>query len=254
MNLLTQLRWHFRKARYGNKKAQVKVGLLLAKIEDEFGRPLYWFSRAAMGARPPVRSLEGHGAAVEGLYNMGVAYEQGSAGVDQNFKQAAKYYRDAAEEGHRDAQAVLGSMYWEGRGVDQDPKQAAEWWLRAAERRHRPPFVDGGPIPEGHADAQYNMSWLYDNVPGVERPNTGVEGDTDIPDKELSLLYLYVAAKNGNTKALTVIGFKRHVPDEAREIEDIEKRLGRLPKGPYLPFDIRTVPLSIHGYWDGARA
>ena len=47
MNLLTQLRWHFRKARYGKEKAQVKVGLLLARIEDEFGKPLYWFSRAA---------------------------------------------------------------------------------------------------------------------------------------------------------------------------------------------------------------
>lgn len=39
-----------------------------------------------------------------------------------------------AHNGNRDAQTLLGLIYSEGRGVEQDIKQARRWYLRAAEK------------------------------------------------------------------------------------------------------------------------
>ena len=51
--------------------------------------------------------------------NLGLAYRTGQ-GVTQDFQEALKWYRLAAEQGYAVAQANLGLMYMEGTGALQD--------------------------------------------------------------------------------------------------------------------------------------
>ena len=46
----------------------------------------------------------------------------------QDYKEAVKWYRLAAEQGHAEAQINLGVMYETGRGVLQDNTMAHMWY------------------------------------------------------------------------------------------------------------------------------
>jgi putative methionine-R-sulfoxide reductase with GAF domain len=62
----------------------------------------------------------------ESQYWLGIRYSTGANGV-QNDVEAAKWFRLAAEQGHVQAQALLGSWYWSGRGVPKDLSKAYLW-------------------------------------------------------------------------------------------------------------------------------
>ena len=49
-------------------------------------------------------------------------------GDAQDYKEAVKWYRKAAEQGYTIAQFSLGLMYREGQGVVQDYVQAHKWF------------------------------------------------------------------------------------------------------------------------------
>ena len=53
-------------------------------------------------------------------------------GVPQDYAEAVKWYRLAAEQGNATAQNNLGFMHYEGRGVPQDDVQAHMWFNLAA--------------------------------------------------------------------------------------------------------------------------
>ena len=55
-------------------------------------------------------------------------------GVPQDYAEAAKWYRKAAEQGYADAQNNLGMMYVNGQGVPQDYAEAAKWTRKAADQ------------------------------------------------------------------------------------------------------------------------
>lgn len=55
-----------------------------------------------------------------------------SMGVQQDFAEALRWYRLAAEQGYALAQANLGVMYWKGMGVKQEYVQACMWLSLAA--------------------------------------------------------------------------------------------------------------------------
>jgi hypothetical protein len=76
-------------------------------------------------------------------------------GVLKDYKQAAKWYQKAADQGDADAQYNLGVMYDKGRGVLKDYKQAVKWYQKAAD--------------QGLADAQYNLGVMYTNGEGVPK-------------------------------------------------------------------------------------
>ena len=48
-------------------------------------------------------------------------------GVQQDYSEAAKWTRKAAEQGYTPAQAHLGVLYWNGQGVQQDVLLAYMW-------------------------------------------------------------------------------------------------------------------------------
>lgn len=72
---------------------------------------------------------------------------------DQNFAEAMRWWRLAAEQGHAFAQFNLGGLYSLGEGVDQDDAEAAKWLLLSAD--------------QGHAGAQINLGFMYRDGRGV---------------------------------------------------------------------------------------
>jgi len=81
-------------------------------------------------------------------------YHHGN-GLPKDYKEAANWYRMAAEQDFSKAQANLGVMYGEGLGVPQDYTLAAEWFRKAAEQ--------GNPL------AQHNLGLLYGRGQGVKQ-------------------------------------------------------------------------------------
>jgi TPR repeat protein len=65
------------------------------------------------------------------LFNLGLSYYNGQ-GVEQDYAEAAKYFRKAAEQGHVSAQNNLGVMYANGQGVTKDNYEAVKWFRKAA--------------------------------------------------------------------------------------------------------------------------
>ena len=80
------------------------------------------------------------------------AYYDGKA-VRQDYAEASKWYRKAAEQGHAFAQFTLGCMHSDGQGTPRDDAEAVKWWRRAAE--------------QGNADGQFNVGYAYANGKGV---------------------------------------------------------------------------------------
>ena len=53
-------------------------------------------------------------------------------GVPQDYQEAVRWKRLAAEQGQRDAQTSLGAMYFLGKGITKDYVQAHKWFTLAA--------------------------------------------------------------------------------------------------------------------------
>lgn len=73
----------------------------------------------------------------------------------QNFEEAAKWFRRAANHGNHEAQYRLGVCYANGQGVEKSPEEAFAWIRRAADA--------------GHAEAQNALGLLYTNGSGVKQ-------------------------------------------------------------------------------------
>ena len=73
--------------------------------------------------------------------------------MPQDYAEAVRWYRKAADQGNADAQFSLGYMYDNGQGVPQDYAEAARWYRKAAD--------------QGDADAQFNLGYMYDKGQGV---------------------------------------------------------------------------------------
>ena len=61
---------------------------------------------------------------------LGEIYMYGE-GISQDFDEAAKWFRLAAEQHHHRAQFMLGVLYWSGDGVPQDFDKAVKWFRLA---------------------------------------------------------------------------------------------------------------------------
>ena len=87
-------------------------------------------------------------------YNLGVCYYYGR-GVTQDYYEAVKWYRKAAEQGDAYAQRNLGGCYYDGQGVTQDYYEAVKWYRKAAE--------------QGNANAMSWMGYIFENGEGVTK-------------------------------------------------------------------------------------
>ena len=48
-------------------------------------------------------------------------------GVTENYSQALKWFRKAADKGNAEAQDSIGTMYYEGKGVTENYSRALKW-------------------------------------------------------------------------------------------------------------------------------
>jgi TPR repeat protein len=93
--------------------------------------------------------------------------------AEQDYKEAVKWFRLAAEKGNADAQFFLGQSYFFGDGVSQDSTEAVKWFRLAAE--------------QGLAEAQFSL------------------GLACVEDKE-SIKWWRLAAAQGNANAQYCLG------------------------------------------------
>ncbi len=106
-------------------------------------------------AKPPPALLQ---AAEQGdseaQYKLGRMYADGvnadGTGVTQDYAEAAKWYRQAAEQRHALSQYLLGMMYEKGEGVAEDNAEAMRLYRLAAD--------------QGYAPAQFSLYRLEDPI------------------------------------------------------------------------------------------
>jgi len=97
-------------------------------------------------------------------------------GVPQDYKEAVKWWKLAAEQGDTQAQYNLGQMYYKGQGVPQDYKEAVKWYRLAAD--------------QGDAFAQSNLGVMYALGKGVPQ------------DYVSAHMWLNLSDSNGNKGAV----------------------------------------------------
>jgi Sel1 repeat len=110
-------------------------------------------------AKDPVEAAKWFREAAEqnlarGQYDLGNCYFDGE-GVAKDLVEAYKWYRKAAEQNYAWGQYSLGFCYAKGEGVAKDLVEAAKWCRKAAE--------------QNLADAQLNLGFCYANGEGVAK-------------------------------------------------------------------------------------
>ncbi len=110
---------------------------------------------------------------------IGYMYDLG-LGVEQNYKEAMKWYLKAAEQGDARAQCAIGEMYNLGEGVEQNYKEAMKWFLKAVE--------------QSFAYAQKNIGYMYEKGMGV------------LQNYQESMVWYLKAAEQGDADAQHKIG------------------------------------------------
>ena len=69
---------------------------------------------------------------IRAQYSLAARYAFGQEGVTQNWPEAAKWYRMAADKGHVGSQLMMGKLCERGQGVTQNREEAYNWYLSAA--------------------------------------------------------------------------------------------------------------------------
>lgn len=85
---------------------------------------------------------------------LGDMYKDGQ-GVEQNYTEAMKWFKLAADQGDTDAQFSIGLLYFMGEGLQQNYALAAQWFQKAAD--------------QGHIDAMVNTGGTYKDGKGVAK-------------------------------------------------------------------------------------
>jgi hypothetical protein len=88
----------------------------------------------------------------EGQYNLGILYQQG-LGVPQDYAEAARLYQLAISQYFAPAMNNLATMYHKGLGLPQDDVEAVRLYRHAAD--------------QGNAQAQNNLGTMYAMGQGV---------------------------------------------------------------------------------------
>lgn len=115
----------------------------------------------------------------EAQVSLGRLYRHG-LGVPQDFQEAVKWYRKAADQGNAEAQFRLGMLYEFGRGVPRDFVQAVKWYRKAA--------------AHGNAKALNRLGQMYARGEGVPR------------DSDQAMKWYEKAAAQGDGEAQFVLG------------------------------------------------
>ena len=163
---------------------QPNVGTIGKQVEG-----VQWLKKASSQNQPLSSfSLTQKRSMMMAQYLLGTCYEDG-IGVRSNPQEAAKLYRQAADQGLAEAQTSLGKCYLQGIGVAKDSPEAAKWFQKAAENGETEAqfclgncFINGDGVTtnpweafrwfqkaadQGHGQASHNLAVCYQNGSGV---------------------------------------------------------------------------------------
>ena len=118
------MRWYRKAADQGNAAAQNNIGGC-TRMAGAWRRTTP--RRCAGIARRPTRDMPSRSTASAGC-------TQNGRGVAQDYAEAMRWYRKAADQGNAVAQYNLGGLYENGRGVAQDYAEAMRWYRKAADQ------------------------------------------------------------------------------------------------------------------------
>lgn len=141
-------------------------------------------------------------------------------GVTQDYTEALRLYRLAAEQGDPEGQNGVGACYAKGAGVGRDDREAAKWFRLAAE--------------QGFAKAQLNIADCYWDGLGVD------------PDCVRALMWAALAAAGGGRDGLAVA---RRYADRMRASEVFCARMAAREwiKARRLTLDVPDLPSGSFG-------
>jgi TPR repeat protein len=145
-------RWYRQAAEQGNAAAQFALGQMYSRgwgMPRDESDALRWFQ---MANDPNSDGPPTDWAVIDGY------------GVQQDQQAAAYWYRQAAEQGHAEAQFNLGRLYATGQGVPRDQEEALRWIRAAASQGYLPAevrfgirYATGNGIGQDHQRAYF---WL----------------------------------------------------------------------------------------------
>jgi len=116
------LGWYRKAADAGDPAAMLTVGkMLMTGVPTDLGRLTIWGNK----------SMDAMSSGVSATTTQGFIRDD-PRWVNKDERQAAEWFRKAAEAGETPAMAYLGVMYENGRGVPKDLEQAVAWYRRAA--------------------------------------------------------------------------------------------------------------------------
>lgn len=118
-----------------------KKAAALEHVEAYYMLGNCYFSGRGVKSSPELAGKWWHKAA-----NAGHCKAQFECGIRnyllQDYAQAAKWFRMAAEQGDPEAQHYLGSIYEAGEDVGEDFEEAEKWYSKAAEQGHKQAIED----------------------------------------------------------------------------------------------------------------
>ncbi|MEI7513853.1 MAG: tetratricopeptide repeat protein [Betaproteobacteria bacterium] len=129
-------------------------------------RPLFRTALAVAAAALVASSYNAHAGLWEEGYE---AYQR------KDYASAVAQWRVVAQSGNREAQSLVGLMYFQGQGVAQNYPQAIEWLLKAA--------------AQGEPKAQFKLGSMYANGQGFTR------------DYQRAAMWFVIAADSGHPNA-----------------------------------------------------
>ena len=125
-------------------------------------------------------------------------------GVPEDYREAMKWFRKAAEQEHASAQFNMGVMYHDGEGVPEDYREAMKWYRMAAE--------------QGDVEAQYQLGGMYSLGEGI--PEAYVK----------AYAWVNLAAAQGDEKAVKSSETGSGKQMTAEQVAEAQKLSGELYK------------------------
>jgi uncharacterized protein len=170
-------------------------------------------------------------AAVQGLaeaqFDLGYLYQEGK-GVTKDYIASASYYRAAAEQGHPTAQNNLASLYERGWGVPKDLAEAVRWYRAAAEH--------------GNSIAQCNLATAYLMGRGVRQDDKQAASwflaaaQQGLPPAQNNLAFMYYTGRGVPRDYVQAAAFTRRAAEQGYALAETD--LGYLyEQGKGVPLD-----------------
>lgn len=167
-------------------------------------------------------------------FQRGLRYAQGE-GVPQDYAEAVKWYRLAAEAGHASAQKNLGFLYASGKGLPQDNSEAEKWFRKAAAQGHTGAEFAQALMSLTKTNAQRSLSLGLKNANSpaalqgenaeaqFQRALRSAKGDGTTQDYAEAVKWYRLAADAGHAGAQRNLGFLyssgKGVPRDEAEAE-----------------------------------